>query len=149
MESPRTAQRVGAAYPADPQPNSGTTPLGEVLAESTSASAGVGHDGRVKILVEDREIARRRKLRHQRGVGLVEVAGPQDPVADAGVPVPEELLDRMRPGAGDENLELNAAETVLPDPTFSEATSSRPTPMPRCSGAATSMPNLPSPLSSR
>ena len=66
----------------------------------------------------------------------------------AHVPAVEQRLDRVRPVSGHEQLEPHRAKP-FGTARSANATSSRPTPIPRCAGSATSIANSPVPSSSR
>jgi hypothetical protein len=70
--------------------------------------------------VKDEEVARTGEVGHQRRVVVGQVARAHDAVADARVPAPQELLDRVGPRLRDQQFELHAGQSSLAAPVLGE-----------------------------
>src|SRR6185312_9202305 len=73
-----------------------------------------------QLLLADLQLAGCGEHRRQPRIAHAGALGPDDPVAAAPVPLLQELLARMRPLAGGEQLELDRAQSALAAVAFNE-----------------------------
>jgi hypothetical protein len=102
-----------------------------------------------QLLVVDDEVARRRQPGRQRRVLLVDTPGADDSVAESCVPVVQKFLRWMSPSLGTSNSSCIVSNPRSWMNRSAKRTSRRPMPTPRCPGSAASIPNSPTPPSSR